>query len=58
MSPFVLALEAFHFLRPLVLLLLPLVLWVWWRVRRGDPNGELPTSGVQHEQEAAQVARS
>ena len=25
--------EAFHFLRPWVLVLLPLVVWLWWRVR-------------------------
>ena len=43
MSPFAVALDAFHFIRPLWLLLLPVVAGLWWIVRRTGIR-ELPSA--------------
>jgi Ca-activated chloride channel homolog len=46
MSEAAVALDAFHFLRPLWLLLLPLIGWLWWRVRRARTRRALPADGI------------
>lgn len=52
-------LEAFHFLRPLWLLLVPLVLLVWWWVRRPLRRGATQTEGIApHLREALTVGRA
>ncbi len=38
--------DAFHFIRPLWLLLLPLVAVLWWAVRRGRKRRDVPTDGL------------
>ena len=43
------ALELFHFMRPLWLLALPLLLAVWWLVRRRESERAQTTSVVAHE---------
>lgn len=53
------ALEQFHFLRPLWLLALPMVAWIWWLVRRRSMSGgSLNTLIAPHLLEALTVNRS
>lgn len=52
------ALEHFHFLRPLWLLALPLVAWIWWLVRRRSlTGGSLNTLIAPHLLDALTVNR-
>ena len=52
-------LEAFHFLRPLWLLLVPLVLLVWWWVRRPLQRRAMQAEGIApHLREALTVGRA
>jgi Ca-activated chloride channel family protein len=46
MSPFEVALGAFHFIRPLWLLLLPIVALLWWAARRARGRRDVPTEGI------------
>ncbi|MHA3977593.1 VWA domain-containing protein [Halovulum sp. GXIMD14794] len=46
MTDLALFFEAFHFLRPLWLLMLPVIAGLWWQVRRGHVRRDLPTDGV------------
>ena len=46
MSPFAVALDAFHFIRPFWLLLLPVVAGLWWIVRRTGSRRDLPADGI------------
>ncbi|HMR62218.1 MAG TPA: VWA domain-containing protein, partial [Amaricoccus sp.] len=46
MNSFAVALDAFHFIRPLWLLLLPVVAGLWWIVRRTGSRRDLPTDGI------------
>lgn len=39
-------LDAFHFIRPWVLILVPATLVLWWIVRRGHGRRDLPTDGI------------
>ncbi|MEM6578777.1 MAG: VWA domain-containing protein [Pseudomonadota bacterium] len=53
-----LALDAFHFLRPWLLVLLPLVLWLWWRVRDHGRGALAQTDGLaDHLREALTLGR-
>lgn len=38
--------DAFHFIRPLWLLLVPVVAWLWWQVRRSRVRRDVPSDGV------------
>ncbi|MBE9635481.1 vWA domain-containing protein [Salipiger mangrovisoli] len=59
MSDLPLYLEAFHFLRPLWLLLIPLVLLMWWWVRRPARRSAMSTEGIApHLREALTVGRA
>ncbi|WP_353472512.1 VWA domain-containing protein [Salipiger sp. H15] len=59
MSDLGLYLEAFHFLRPLWLLLVPLVLGLWWLVRRPLRRGGIEVDGLApHLREALTVGRA
>lgn len=52
-------LEAFHFLRPLWLLLVPLIVLVWWWVRRPVQRGAMLAEGIApHLREALTVGRA
>ena len=52
-------LEAFHFLRPLWLLLVPLIVIVWWWVRRPVQRGAMLAEGIApHLREALTVGRA
>ncbi|MDE0589445.1 VWA domain-containing protein [Halocynthiibacter sp. C4] len=46
LDEFALALEAFHFLRPMVLLALLPVLAVWWIIRRRATRPQMPREGL------------
>lgn len=46
MNAFVVSLDAFHFIRPWWLLLVPIIGVVWWRVRRADRARDVPTDGI------------
>lgn len=46
MSPFEVALGAFHFIRPLWLLLLPVIALLWWFVRRARNRRDIPAEGI------------
>ncbi len=46
MTLFEVALDAFHFIRPLWLLLLPVIAGLWWTVRRARGRREAPTEGI------------
>ena len=49
MSTLALFVEAFHFLRPGILLLLPVILWLWWAIRRaGQARGALTDRIAPH----------
>ncbi|WP_343504930.1 VWA domain-containing protein [Alloyangia pacifica] len=58
MTDLPLFLEAFHFLRPLWLLLIPLIVLVWWWVRRPLQRGAMQAEGIApHLREALTVGR-
>lgn len=40
------ALDAFHFLRPLWLVVLPIALWLWWRVRLAQGGRDMPVAEI------------
>lgn len=46
MSPFEIALGAFHFIRPLWLLLLPIIALLWWTTRRARRRRDIPAEGI------------
>lgn len=46
MTPVEIALSAFHFLRPMWLLLLPVVAGLWWAVRRRHGHRDLPGAAI------------
>jgi len=46
MSELMLIWDAFHFIRPLWLLLLPLIALLWWSVRRARTRQNMPTDGL------------
>ena len=51
--------EAFHFIRPALLLLIPLVLLLWWLVRRSGRQRPMLAEGIApHLREALTVRRS
>jgi Ca-activated chloride channel family protein len=59
MSSLGVALDAFHFIRPLVLLLVPAILVLWWSVRRSRVRRDTPTDGLApHLRAALTVGRS
>ncbi|MAU45967.1 MAG: hypothetical protein CMP09_14290 [Yangia sp.] len=58
MSDLAFVLEAFRFLRPLWLLLIPLVLLLWWSVRRADRRKPMLAEAIApHLREALTVGR-
>ncbi len=46
MSEIGVILGAFHFIRPLLLLLLPAIAFLWWIVRRTRSRRDLPSAGI------------
>jgi len=46
MTPFAVALDAFHFIRPLWLLLLPVIAGLWWTVRQARGRRDVPSEGI------------
>jgi hypothetical protein len=46
MTSFEVAIDAFHFIRPLWLLLLPVIVGLWWTVRRTRGRRDVPTAGI------------
>ncbi len=46
MNEFAVILDAFHFIRPLWLLLLPVILLAWWVIRRGQVRQGPPADGL------------
>ena len=59
MSGFALAVEAFHFIRPAILVLALPVLALWWAVRRRQRIGEVPDAGIApHLRAALTVGRA
>ncbi|MBE3639682.1 VWA domain-containing protein [Mangrovicoccus algicola] len=46
MTQLAIAAEAFHFLRPAWLVLLPAVLLLWWRIRRGSARRDIAGEGI------------
>ncbi|MCV6598776.1 MAG: VWA domain-containing protein [Mangrovicoccus sp.] len=58
MSEISLIFEAFHFLRPYWLLLLPVIALLWWLVRRGQRPGESAVAGMApHLRQALTIGR-
>ncbi len=52
-------LAAFHFIRPVVLILLPVIAFLWWRIRFAAQGREAPAQGIApHLQEALTVGES
>lgn len=59
MSGFTLAVDLFHFLRPWLLLLAPMILVLWWLVRRRLTQGEaISTAIAPHLRDALTVGRA
>lgn len=59
MSDLTLALSVFHFLRPLWLVLVPVVVGLWWLTRRRRAGGLQNQPGIaQHLRDAMEVGRS
>lgn len=59
MSDLALVVDAFHFIRPVILLLLLPVLGLWWYVRRRYWHGEVPEAGIApHLRAALTVGRA
>lgn len=57
MTSVAIALEAFHFIRPLWLLLLPVVAALWWRVRRPRSHRAVPSDHIApHLREALTIS--
>ncbi|MFK7762493.1 MAG: VWA domain-containing protein [Roseobacter sp.] len=53
------ALKAFHFIRPIVLILLPIIAAFWWYIRSGAQHREGPAQGLApHLQQALTVGES
>ncbi|MCV6584864.1 MAG: VWA domain-containing protein [Marinibacterium sp.] len=50
-----LALEAFHFLRPWCLVLLPLIALLWWRIRAARGRSDTPGTGIAPHLRAALI---
>ena len=57
MTDLALFFEAFHLLRPLWLLMLPVIAGLWWQVRQGHVRRDLPTDGVAPHLRAVEVGR-
>jgi Ca-activated chloride channel family protein len=53
MSDAALIFGAFHFIRPLILLALPVVALIWWRLRRGGQQDRLPNGVIAPHLKAA-----
>ncbi|QDY69617.1 VWA domain-containing protein [Qingshengfaniella alkalisoli] len=47
--------EAFHFLRPFWLLLVPAVLTLWWMIRRAETRRDVPNDGIAPHLRAALI---
>ncbi len=59
MSSFEIAIGAFHFIRPYCLLLVPVIAWVWWRIRRQHQRRDMPTDHIApHLREALTVGNA
>ena len=55
MSGLTVFVDAFHFIRPLWLLLLPVIAMLWWVVRRARTRRDVPTDGLAPHLRAALV---
>jgi len=59
MSDLMLALSVFHFLRPLWMLLVPVILGMWWYIRRRRSGRDMEAQGIApHLQTAMEVGRN